>query len=407
MVLRSFLSGTTLNHYAYGTRAIREEVKQRFVDSAGALTAVITQNSYGSLVLSTARVMFVDIDFAPVIPGEALGYFFKRLFNKVVPKPEARREHDARQRLDDFLADNRQWRLRMYRTCAGLRLLATHALFDPAADETQSLLESLGSDPMYIRLCKAQESFRARLTPKPWRCGHVSNTTAWPRRPTSKSATSTNGCQSIWSASPVSPPASTSATPVTGRRWPRSSPSSPSMTGRRAVRKHCPWLSDPRWQFVLSETSTFMSTDVWYFAYGSNLSRLVKLRNGTIRPARVACLRGYRFALNKRGSRGEVYANVMPSPGDVVWGVIYLCDGPTMASLDRYEGVETGDYLRQPLAVETSDGETLPAEVYLAGESFLTSTGRPTPAYLRQIISGADHHGLPEEYVREIERLVG
>ena len=34
---------------------------------------------------------------------------------------------------------------------------------------------------MYVRLCKAQELFRARLTPKPWRCGHASNTVGWPR----------------------------------------------------------------------------------------------------------------------------------------------------------------------------------------------------------------------------------
>jgi hypothetical protein len=34
---------------------------------------------------------------------------------------------------------------------------------------------------LYVRLCRAQDSFRARLTPKPWRCGHVSNTIAWPR----------------------------------------------------------------------------------------------------------------------------------------------------------------------------------------------------------------------------------
>jgi gamma-glutamylcyclotransferase (GGCT)/AIG2-like uncharacterized protein YtfP len=149
-----------------------------------------------------------------------------------------------------------------------------------------------------------------------------------------------------------------------------------------------------------------MSTDVWYFAYGSNLSRLIKLRNGGMRPARVACLKDYRFAFNKRGSRGEVYANVMASPGDVVWGVIYLCDGPTMDGVDRYEGVGSGDYLRQTLRVETRDGETVLAEIYLAGESFLATTGRPTPSYLQQIVSGAKHHGLSEEYIRGIERLV-
>ena len=32
-----------------------------------------------------------------------------------------------------------------------------------------------------MRLCKVQECFRARLTPKPWRCSHYVNRTAWPR----------------------------------------------------------------------------------------------------------------------------------------------------------------------------------------------------------------------------------
>jgi hypothetical protein len=32
-------------------------------------------------------------------------------------------------------------------------------------------MTALGSDPLYLRLCRSQRSFRARLTPKPWRCG--------------------------------------------------------------------------------------------------------------------------------------------------------------------------------------------------------------------------------------------
>ena len=32
-------------------------------------------------------------------------------------------------------------------------------------------MEALGADPLYMRLCKVQECFRARLNPKPWRCG--------------------------------------------------------------------------------------------------------------------------------------------------------------------------------------------------------------------------------------------
>jgi hypothetical protein len=33
------------------------------------------------------------------------------------------------------------------------------------------MLKLFDSDPLYMRLCRIQKSFRARLTPKPWRCG--------------------------------------------------------------------------------------------------------------------------------------------------------------------------------------------------------------------------------------------
>src|SRR4029079_3494034 len=108
-LLQSFLGGATLNRYAYGERALREEIKQRFTNELGELIAVISQNSYGSLVLSTARVMFIDIDFPPQRPAEQVSYFFRRLFDKSTPSPDAQREQDARAKLDEFLANHPQW----------------------------------------------------------------------------------------------------------------------------------------------------------------------------------------------------------------------------------------------------------------------------------------------------------
>jgi hypothetical protein len=32
-------------------------------------------------------------------------------------------------------------------------------------------MRALGTDPLYLKLCIGQGCFRARLTPKPWRCG--------------------------------------------------------------------------------------------------------------------------------------------------------------------------------------------------------------------------------------------
>ena len=44
----------------------------------------------------------------------------------------------------------------------------------------EEVFETLGADPLYRRLCRAQESFRARLTPKPWRCGIRTSDVQWP-----------------------------------------------------------------------------------------------------------------------------------------------------------------------------------------------------------------------------------
>lgn len=56
---------------------------------------------------------------------------------------------------------------------AGLRAMAIDREFDPTAREVQDLMLATGTDPAYARLCMVQRSFRARLTPKPWRCGSL------------------------------------------------------------------------------------------------------------------------------------------------------------------------------------------------------------------------------------------
>jgi hypothetical protein len=52
--------------------------------------------------------------------------------------------------------------------------LVTHSEFDPKSEATEKILTELGCDPLYIKLCKTQECFRARLTPKFWRCRSLS-----------------------------------------------------------------------------------------------------------------------------------------------------------------------------------------------------------------------------------------
>ncbi|MEQ1514117.1 MAG: hypothetical protein ABL934_15725 [Lysobacteraceae bacterium] len=180
---------------------IREEI----VDRAG--DTVITRNGYGALCLNTPNVLFADIDFAAhsrprhvlasmifvfvaiaiamnaglhfsVAPSLIVAFFASLLG---VPLPSVLRrmsaalrgghEQVAIRRVRRFVAAHPGWCVRVYRTPAGLRLLALHRLFDPREPEVKACFDALGVDPMYARMCFNQNCFRARISPKPWRMG--------------------------------------------------------------------------------------------------------------------------------------------------------------------------------------------------------------------------------------------
>lgn len=152
----------------YPDRPAREQILREINDARG-LSAVVTRNSYGSQVLNTARVMFVDIDL-PEPPKPKVG-FLKMLFGKQppAPPPDPKPENDALSRVETWTRDNYEWGWRAYRTRSGLRLLATQGTVEADSQTTDGIFEALGADPLYRKLCKSQKCFRARLTPKPWR----------------------------------------------------------------------------------------------------------------------------------------------------------------------------------------------------------------------------------------------
>jgi hypothetical protein len=162
----------------YPDRPFREPILQEIRDAAGNLAAVITRNAYGCQVLNTARVMFVDIDLPePKRPG-----FFQKLFGKATPVSPQQTHAGALATIENWTRHQPDWGWRIYRTRAGLRLLATHALVEADSAATSEMFEALGADPLYRKLCANQKCFRARLTPKPWRCGVHSKPERWPWR---------------------------------------------------------------------------------------------------------------------------------------------------------------------------------------------------------------------------------
>jgi len=131
---------------------------------------VITRNAYGAQVLNTARVLFLDIDVpAPTLFDKLLGMMGRKDAPQVV--------------LDELREELRATggTFRIYATARGYRVMAIDREYDPAGTEAQQLMVATGTDKNFIALCRAQKSFRARLTPKPWRCGVKGKPPEYPR----------------------------------------------------------------------------------------------------------------------------------------------------------------------------------------------------------------------------------
>lgn len=176
---------------------IREEVLDRHGEE------VITRNSYGAHCLNSPKALFADIDFstepsfkliiltfiflvfASVIVGMILkswGVIFALLFAslltavpiahllyRLVVVVSGGAERIAHRRIVNFISTNPSWNIRLYRTPAGYRVLATHQPFEARDEEVLRFFTAVSTDPVYIRMCKNQNCFRARLTAKPWR----------------------------------------------------------------------------------------------------------------------------------------------------------------------------------------------------------------------------------------------
>jgi hypothetical protein len=194
---------------------IREEVIQRYGET------VITRNSYGAKCLNTPNVLFADIDLDVKMPfrwGSAvfiillslgiltgwqmqsktigivlcivsliLAYPIANGIHNIVQFVRGGSERVALQRVTNFFVQHPSWSARLYRTPSGFRMMVTHELFNPDDPRVADFFKAIGTDPVYVRMCKNQHCFRARLDPKPWRIGisdHIKpRVQAWPVSP--------------------------------------------------------------------------------------------------------------------------------------------------------------------------------------------------------------------------------
>lgn len=139
---------------------------------------------------------------------------------------------------------------------------------------------------------------------------------------------------------------------------------------------------------------------ILYFAYGSNMSS-VRLcsRIPSVKVVDQAYLKDRKVLFNKRSTDGSGKANLVESPGDVTWGVLYEMNDSDVEQLDR---IEKG-YQRIKIRVWQPDGETLEAVTYQSTQ--LTDDPIAYDRYKDLLITGARNHHLPQDYIAYLEQL--
>jgi len=226
--------GLPPGHGYYPRMPMREPVLEEVDAPSGALLGVVTRNRMGCEVLCTDLLFIADVDApeledaatsrsgsgdgsgivgsigsaidAAVSPraGRRVGGFLRRLLSgEPVPTPMTPEESSDAGAPDPVPASPRPgeatvaeslacepvWEfarrhpdlgVRVYRTAAGLRVIVTGAAAPPSSDRARALLTELGSDPLDVELCATHDSYRARLTPKPFRLGARALTVPWP-----------------------------------------------------------------------------------------------------------------------------------------------------------------------------------------------------------------------------------
>ena len=134
-----------------------------------------------------------------------------------------------------------------------------------------------------------------------------------------------------------------------------------------------------------------------YFAYGSNMdAAALYTRCPRARAFGTARLAHHRFAL-----MGNGYATVRRDAGGEVHGVLFDLALSDVPSLDRYEEIDAGLYVKAHQRVLLGDGGSRQALIYLGTDE---TDGAAVPGYMEAVVAAARAAALPAPYIAMLER---
>jgi len=142
-----------------------------------------------------------------------------------------------------------------------------------------------------------------------------------------------------------------------------------------------------------------------YFGYGSNLwlDQMAR-RCPESKLVGLGIFRGWKWFINNRG-----YANVIRSPEDLVYGLVYEISPSDEASLDRAEGVPLV-YSKKTMDIElqlAGNGRKSVAQSLVYIDESRVDEGPPKEEYIHRMnmgIKDAAARGLPRWYIDKYMR---
>ncbi|MDP8242885.1 MAG: gamma-glutamylcyclotransferase family protein [Candidatus Hinthialibacter antarcticus] len=143
----------------------------------------------------------------------------------------------------------------------------------------------------------------------------------------------------------------------------------------------------------------------FYFAY------CVRLDAIRLDPRHVACISSetvtlpdYCLLFNVLEDHDFIFecrglANIVPTPGASVEGVLYEISTDAIDALDAYVGVDDLKYYRKPVRVHRQNGCGVSAFTYAAWPDKTAQGLRPHDGYLHQLVQAAKRHGCSQRFL--------
>ena len=146
-------------------------------------------------------------------------------------------------------------------------------------------------------------------------------------------------------------------------------------------------------------------TDIYYFAYGSNmLTRRLQNRVSILGIEGAGSIEGYKLTFHKRSTvdgSGKCDVEITGNAEDIVEGVVYKLSSSEKAKLDSFEALGQG-YSEKTVDVRLS-GRTINAVAYYATAT--DTTLEPYGWYKDYVVAGAREHGLSNKYIKSLEAV--